>query len=353
MWRGRGRGRRGRGGRSRGGFHSSLRYARGGQPTNNKKWERDSSKDEEDDSNTSRLDTLIGASVPKSAATDSSNKSVSGYTWKRQSHNTRSSSYTPVVSAVNKTNTWKRQLAEDSSKQQSNSSNGDGCNNDIGNNFLWKSSDMTAQKQIQHGRKRKHASTKNGPRRINLLTNSMLHEEEAGGDTTKISKKRGKDAADANGEVLPTPKTLTDFCYQDTCPRGSGYGRRGVRSGGRTTITGGNIGIVRVKPNKPSSTPICPTFRRGLPCNNPTCKLRHDVSTEASLQICVFFQRNGMCSKGDDCPFRHVKVAWDTEVCPMFQKLGYCENKDCLLRHVDAKKPTTSASPHAKEHTTV
>ena len=45
-----------------------------------------------------------------------------------------------------------------------------------------------------------------------------------------------------------------------------------------------------------------------------------------------------MCSKGDTCLFRHVKVRWDAEVCPMFEKLGYCEDPDCVMRHVVAKK---------------
>ena len=46
-----------------------------------------------------------------------------------------------------------------------------------------------------------------------------------------------------------------------------------------------------------------------------------------------------MCSKGDECPFRHVKVRWDAEICPAFERVGYCEDEDCVLRHVKAKKP--------------
>ena len=153
-----------------------------------------------------------------------------------------------------------------------------------------------------------------------------------------------KEIITQSDEQKPAEKTLTDFCYQDT-GRGIGAGRTRGRGRGRghpagrggRVKAGGNMGLVRVKPTNPSSTPICPTFRRGLPCNNPKCTLRHDVSTEASRPICVFFQRMGMCSK-DDCPFRHVKVRWDAEICPAFQRAGYCEDPDCTLRHVVAKK---------------
>mmetsp|Transcript_17600 Transcript_17600/g.36980 ORF Transcript_17600/g.36980 Transcript_17600/m.36980 type:complete len:484 (-) Transcript_17600:240-1691(-) len=153
-------------------------------------------------------------------------------------------------------------------------------------------------------------------------------------------------------EGAPKQKTFTDFCYRDT-GRGRG-GRvrgplrgRGNFRGGR--VSGGrSMGLVRVKPENLATMPICPTFRRGVPCNNPKCTLRHDVSSEASRPICVFFQRNGMCSKGDQCPFRHVKVRWDAEICPTFQRLGYCEDADCVLRHVTTTKklrPDSSSSP--------
>ncbi len=144
----------------------------------------------------------------------------------------------------------------------------------------------------------------------------------------------------------PQPqKILTDFCYQNTgrgIVRCSGRGRG--RGRGHNFIHGGkescgkSIGLVRVKPHNLLSTPICLTFSRGLQCNDVKCRLRHDVSTEASRPICVFFQHNGMCSKGDECPFRHVKVRWDADICRAFSRVGYCEDSNCLLRHVATKK---------------
>ena len=214
-----------------------------------------------------------------------------------------------------------------------------------------------------HHRKRKHTTT--GPRRICLLTSTLSNEERSrdqqGEKQTNITAvgKSENDSTDTTKEVSDDTqqspglqKTLTDFCYQDTGRGGRGTGRgrgRGIRGGrGGRSAARGNIGLVRVKTADPSSTPICPTFRRGMPCNNPKCKLRHDVSTEASRPICVFFQRNGMCSKGDECSFRHVKISWDAEICPTFQKMGYCEDANCLLKHVDAKKPRIEASSSTK-----
>jgi len=236
-------------------------------------------------------------------------------------------------SSVNKSNSWKRQsssIDDDSSNRKHAVFAHKGYNS-------WKRQKTASEMKITprknervppiHNRKRKHTGT-SGPRRINL---SISKEEDGASDS--------EDESSTNN--ISSQKTLTDFCYQDT---GRGRGGRGVirgrgrgRGRGRPTVKG-NIGLVRVQDKNLSNTPICPTFRRGMPCNDPKCKLRHDVATEASRPICVFFQRNGMCSKGDDCPFRHIKVPWNVEICPMFQKVGYCEDANCVLRHVDAKK---------------
>lgn len=178
-----------------------------------------------------------------------------------------------------------------------------------------------------------------GSRRICLNTTLPTTEPSACGLPREEFKTESEKSSEQNPSVKSTIKKFTDYCYRDT-----GRGRGDASIAGRQHIISGrsarkrNMGLVRVKPDHPSATAICPTFRRGLPCNNPKCTLRHDVSSEASRPICVFFQRNGMCSKGSACLFRHVKVRWDAEVCPMFEKLGYCEDPDCVMRHVVAKK---------------
>ena len=141
-----------------------------------------------------------------------------------------------------------------------------------------KSTETTISKPSHHNLKRKRSDKiPRGPRRICL------------------SSATAGEVRDAYDQIVeqPTQKTLTDFQYNNISARG-----RGGRGRGKT------MGLIRVKPKNPSDTPICPTFSRGLPCNNAKCTLRHDVATEASRPMCVFFQRNGMCSKGDDCPFK-------------------------------------------------
>lgn len=198
---------------------------------------------------------------------------------------------------------WKRKSAEltvSSNDEEKDTSKQDGVQNDF----------KRAGSRTTPPVKRKHHDSIHGPRRICL---------------TLAATEEGKDA---DGMDEQPQKTMTDFQYKDASARG-GRGR------------GKAMGLVRVKPKNPSETPICPTFSRGLPCNNPKCRLRHDVSTEASRPICVFFQRNGMCSKGEDCPFKHVKISWDAEICPTFERLGYCEDEGCVLRHVASKKSKT------------
>lgn len=182
--------------------------------------------------------------------------------------------------------------------------------------------------------------------KIDVEENRSTEQESSVDEPNKVKSEVAVEKSAQQG--APKEKNFTDFCYRDT-GRGRG-GRirgplcgRGNFRGGR--VSGGrSMGLVRVKPENLATMPICPTFRRGVPCNNPKCTLRHDVSSEASRPICVFFQRNGMCSKGDQCPFRHVKVRWDAGICPTFQRLGYCEDADCVLRHVTAKKPRPDSS---------
>ena len=384
VYRGRGRGRGYARGSSRGGCGGGRTSYHTEYPNNkhiNKKWVRESPNlvGPNDDENglkgsISSAGCPIKSNVSESDSISGGNsKSTSTYKWKRQSPTTSSesniikehlnetlntntigdekttntsntkqsanvstqskSSSKHAFTTVNKSNSWKRQSSEiddDSNRKHAVFAH-------KGDNS-WKRQKTISKKKITprkdervppvHHRKRKHTGT-SGPRRINL----SISKEEGGASYSE---------EDEDTNNITSQKTLTDFCYQDTGGRGRGgrgviRGRGRGRGRGRPTVKG-NIGLVRVQDKNLSNTPICPTFRRGMPCNNSKCKLRHDVSTEASRPICVFFQRNGMCSKGDDCPFRHIKVPWNAEICPMFQKVGYCEDVNCRLRHMDAKK---------------
>ena len=52
------------------------------------------------------------------------------------------------------------------------------------------------------------------------------------------------------------------------------------------------------------------------------------------MPSCKFFLE-GLCTKGDDCPYRHVKVNESADVCPDFLK-GFCPAAaECKKRHVN------------------
>jgi hypothetical protein len=130
-------------------------------------------------------------------------------------------------------------------------------------------------------------------------------------------------------------KRMTDFAYRETS-NGRSRSQQQDHHQHQHAHRRRNMGLVRVPPN-PSMTPICPTFLQGLACTDETCPKRHDVPKEAATPICSFFQRQGQCLKGPDCPFRHVKVNPRAVVCPSFSLLGFCETEDCLMKHVRTK----------------
>lgn len=115
-----------------------------------------------------------------------------------------------------------------------------------------------------------------------------------------------------------------------------------------------NMGLVRVQPDE-KRTPICPTFLKGLQCQDQYCRKRHDIPKEYAMPVCSFFQRHGQCLRGEACVFRHIKVNPKAVVCPSFAVLGFCGDEECTMQHVRARKGETNHSnvditkPKAKE----
>eukprot|EP00533_Pseudo-nitzschia_delicatissima_P012755 CAMPEP_0197274860 /NCGR_PEP_ID=MMETSP1432-20130617/13183_1 /TAXON_ID=44447 /ORGANISM="Pseudo-nitzschia delicatissima, Strain UNC1205" /LENGTH=328 /DNA_ID=CAMNT_0042740699 /DNA_START=80 /DNA_END=1066 /DNA_ORIENTATION=- len=170
----------------------------------------------------------------------------------------------------------------------------------------------------------------------------------------------------ADSEANPTGK-LSDFAYKEVSrvrQRGSGRSLHwskkdnGEPSNGmysdNTSIknpkTVGNpnkrpktknMGLVRVQPNE-KTTPICPTFLRGLHCQDQFCRKRHDIPKEYAMPVCSFFQRQGQCLKGESCIFRHIKVNAKAMVCPSFAMLGFCEDEQCAMQHVHGQTAVTA-----------
>lgn len=144
----------------------------------------------------------------------------------------------------------------------------------------------------------------------------------------------GNDGSDGEGakERRQASEKYTEFAYRQSSRRTQRGGRGGgSRGGGRS----GNMGLVRVEPDS-GRTRMCPVYLKGEECTNPKCTKRHDVPLEAAVPICSFFQRNGMCNKGDKCQFRHIKVNPHATICPSFSLLGFCEDKDCVMQHIRA-----------------
>ena len=129
------------------------------------------------------------------------------------------------------------------------------------------------------------------------------------------------------GKSIFVEKKLTDFAYRET---------------GKRRATTRSKGLVRVQPNV-AKTPICPTFLRGVACDDEKCWKRHDVPPEFAMPICSFFQRQGMCLN-DQCRFRHVKVNRRATPCPSFELLGFCEDLNCAMMHSHPSK----SSKHTK-----
>jgi hypothetical protein len=173
-----------------------------------------------------------------------------------------------------------------------------------------------------------------------------------------------KEDSDCNSKSKPTEK-LSDFAYREisrvrqrpiisrhnlhwskqsnneSCktslpsPSFTGNPNKGPKSK--------NIGLVRIQPDE-TNTPVCPTFLRGLHCQNQFCRKRHDIPKEYAMPVCSFFQRHGQCLRGDTCVFRHVKLNANAMVCPSFAVLGFCEDEKCTMQHVHGHKGANGVS---------
>lgn len=185
------------------------------------------------------------------------------------------------------------------------------------------------------GRSTNHPVTKApAAKRIRLGKGSMDGTDQSDADGTI-----GDDTGMSEGQAKRDDNdiaTLTAFAYRETgvARRGRERGRGRGRGRGSTNISSGNTGLVRVKSELQSTTKICPTFARGINCDNEFCRKRHDIPPECARPLCSFFQRHGQCRKGDGCPFAHIKVDPRAAVCSSFRLLGYCEDPNCAFKHV-------------------
>jgi Zinc finger C-x8-C-x5-C-x3-H type (and similar) len=165
------------------------------------------------------------------------------------------------------------------------------------------------------------------------------------GDMRKSADNNGKEST---SDSKTTKEKLTDFAYRETSrvrqrPKVSrnlhwsksqsteqdvSIDKSRPQPSGRR-----NMGLVRVAPDV-KKAPICPTYLRGLQCQDEFCRKRHDVPRDFATPVCSFFLRHGNCLRGEECVFRHVKVNPSAMVCPSFSLLGFCEDEACQMQHV-------------------
>jgi hypothetical protein len=56
------------------------------------------------------------------------------------------------------------------------------------------------------------------------------------------------------------------------------------------------------------------------------------------MPVCSYFQKHGMCMKGNECPFRHVKLnSLNLVPCSSFSILGYCPDLNCPMMHTRSR----------------
>ena len=96
----------------------------------------------------------------------------------------------------------------------------------------------------------------------------------------------------------------------------------------------------------PDKVAVCRKFLHGN-CYKETCLLSHKVAPE-KMPSCKFFLE-GLCTKGESCPYRHIKVNENAELCQHYQK-GYCPNgSECKKKHEDSSKSKTGQTPQKYE----
>eukprot|EP00531_Pseudo-nitzschia_arenysensis_P007063 CAMPEP_0116134116 /NCGR_PEP_ID=MMETSP0329-20121206/10476_1 /TAXON_ID=697910 /ORGANISM="Pseudo-nitzschia arenysensis, Strain B593" /LENGTH=453 /DNA_ID=CAMNT_0003628809 /DNA_START=75 /DNA_END=1436 /DNA_ORIENTATION=+ len=196
---------------------------------------------------------------------------------------------------------------------------------------------------------------------VQPTNNKAKEEDDTASNSIQESVHPSQTPADRDSEAKQTEK-LSDFAYKEVSrvkQRASGRSLRWTKKDNgessnnihsdKTSIQNApssrspnkrpktkNMGLVRVHPNE-KTTPICPTFLRGLHCQNEFCRKRHDIPKEYAMPVCSFFQRHGQCLKGDSCVFRHIKLNAKALVCPSFAMLGFCEDEQCPMQHIRGK----------------
>ncbi|XP_010170767.2 putative cleavage and polyadenylation specificity factor subunit 4-like protein [Antrostomus carolinensis] len=82
---------------------------------------------------------------------------------------------------------------------------------------------------------------------------------------------------------------------------------------------------------------VCEFFHRGLCTKGVQCPFQH-VRGEKTV-VCKHWLR-GLCKEGDGCDFLHEFNVTKMPECYFYSKFGECSNKDCPFLHIDATTST-------------
>ena len=79
---------------------------------------------------------------------------------------------------------------------------------------------------------------------------------------------------------------------------------------------------------------LCEFYLNGVCSRGNHCPFRH-MRGERTV-VCKHWLRH-LCKKGDECEFLHEYEMSKMPICYFFQRFGECNNKDCQYLHVDAE----------------
>ncbi|RIA86700.1 hypothetical protein C1645_778929 [Glomus cerebriforme] len=84
--------------------------------------------------------------------------------------------------------------------------------------------------------------------------------------------------------------------------------------------------------HNPSCVEICKKWLKGTECSGKKCYRQHILSAHV-IPHCSHFAK-GMCLKGSECRYTHVKVSKRADYCKEFMEDGFCDaGENCRKKH--------------------
>lgn len=84
--------------------------------------------------------------------------------------------------------------------------------------------------------------------------------------------------------------------------------------------------------HNPNKVEICKKWLKGAECSGKKCYRQHILSAHI-IPHCSHFAK-GMCLKGSECRYTHVKVSKRADYCKEFMVDGFCDaGENCRKKH--------------------